>query len=155
LRVYLELGEYCGGPEYPADVDVFRLASSAASGDRRTLAHVWSQHGDAIMKAWAAASPGVRPFAWWAVVAPEPRRVVRGAALLKPPGPIDDRWWRVRFGTPRFIAVRPRGAALPLLESEAAYLARLGLLSVDERAALDDEAFAPEVINPFQLAEDE
>jgi hypothetical protein len=155
LRLYLELGDYTGGPEHPADVDVFRLAGGPISGDFAALAKVWAQHADEIMGAWLVEAPGYRPFAWWAVVAPEPRRVVRGAALLKPPGPIDARWWRSRSGVPRFIAVRPRGAALPLLEAEPAYLDRLGLLSVDERRALDDDAFAPEAIDPFQLAEAE
>jgi hypothetical protein len=70
-------------------------------------------------------------------------------------GPLADRWWRHQFGAPRFIAVRPRGAALPLVEAEVEYLRRLDLFRPGERAELDTEAFEPVAVNPFHRAEED
>lgn len=107
--------------------------------DDAARAAAWEAHRDALIAfhtsdpaAWAAgnrrgvlspapAGPGNRPAAWWGYEAPEPRRVV---AVLEP-----DDATRSAHG----VLARAR----EVLETEAAYLARLDLLTPAERQALE------------------
>lgn len=117
----------------------------------------WREHGAALTAAWILEHPGTRPWAWWGYDATEARRAVRGAELLMPKEtPTSwEWWWRENFGSPAFVQRRPRGyAGLPAVEAQAAYLARLGLLGADERAALTADAFEPEVVDPFIFTEE-
>jgi hypothetical protein len=109
---------------------------------------LWNDHRDAILVDWLQARPGRRPWSWWSWDAREPRRVVSGAELLLPVIEPDDwAWvWRTTFGVPAFRQVRDVAAGDPRIESEAAYLARLDLLTPDERAALPADAFEPQTI---------
>jgi hypothetical protein len=112
------------------------------------LARAWRRDHRGL----AARASGTRPWAWWAFDATEPRRCVGGAELLAPAGaPTAWEWvWRKDFGVPAFLQWRPRGyLGLPAVESQAAYLDRLHLLGVEERADLDDDAFDHEAVNPF------
>src|SRR5206468_1863441 len=71
--------------------------------------------------------------------------------------PGDWEWvWRENLGVPAFRQSRPSGyVGLPSVESQAAYLDRLGLLSDEERAALPASAFDTEDVDPFLITEDE
>jgi hypothetical protein len=120
-----------------------------------TLEPLWQEVGADITAQWVAANAGRRPWAWWRFNASEPRRCVHGAELLAPvrqPGDWD--WvWKKDFGVPAFQQCRPLGyIGLPAVESQAACLDRLGLLSADERMALDDDAFEPVEVDPFVIS---
>jgi hypothetical protein len=139
-----------GAPEV-VDLRFYRLKHPDPGRD---LMRIWRAHGGAITAAWIRENPGTRPWAWWACDAVEPRRCVAGAELLLPVrAPGDWTWvWRQDFGVPALAQCRPRGyVGLPAVESQAAYLDRLGLLGAEERAALPADAFEPEEINPFLI----
>jgi hypothetical protein len=121
------------------------VAFSLPLGERQQL---WNDHRAAVLDEWRDEHPGTRPWAWWAWDASEPRRAVAGAELLLPVSePHDWEWvWRENFGVPAFLQVRPPSARDPRIETQATYLARLDLLTTEERAALRADAFNPEVI---------
>lgn len=150
-HVYLELGP--GGMRAMHNrkpLDGYRAVAFFTVERERAAA--WHEHGEEITAAWLLEHPGTRPWAWWAFDATEPRRCVVGAELLAPAGaPTAWEWvWRKDFGVPAFLQWRPRGyPGLPAVESQAAYLDRLHLLGVEERADLDDDAFDHEAVNPF------
>jgi hypothetical protein len=136
-------------PEY----DSLRFYRQLRPGSAE-LVTVWRDAGAEITTAWLRANPGSRPWAWWAVDAREPRWCVAGAELLAPKSaPSDFEWvWRQDWGVPAFIQARPRGyVGLPAVESQAAYLDRLGLLGIEERAELVADAFESEFVNPFVI----
>jgi hypothetical protein len=134
--------------------------------DPHELAHVffasaeaveamWHDYGPDVVAAWAAAHPGTRPWGWWRYEAEEPRRVIRGAELLKPRRKPED-WrfyWKDHRGVQAFRQWRPKAAELPLIESEAAYLRRLKLLLPGERIRAAD--YAPQSVDPFLVSEAE
>jgi hypothetical protein len=142
-RFMLERGEF--PPDELLDesddkVELFRAWHSPAAKP------VWHDHGDQILADWILEHPGTRPWAWWTFDAAEPRHVVTGSELLLPKdAPTDWEWcWRQRFGVQAFQHFRPREAPSPLVESEPGYLRRLALLTAEERAGLEEEAFQPE-----------
>jgi hypothetical protein len=153
VRLLLETGR-CGEPNQGAEHEDWVMLFRAHKPGSRAAEPLWRDHGEEILAEWVAEHPGTRPWGWWKFDATEPRPVVRGTALVS-----DRRWWaerwRDQFGVPMFVQIRPRGAALPLVESEASYLQRLGLFAVGERAECDEEAFEPEEINPFSITEKE
>ena len=118
------------------------------------FAAAWQTHGAELTRDWVCRIPGTRPWAWWYFDAQAPRAVVRGPELVLravEPGGWD--WvWRQQHGVPAMVQARPPGyIGPPTVESQAAYLDRHGLLSVGERAALPNDAFAPEIVDPFIL----
>jgi hypothetical protein len=119
----------------------------------------WDEHADEVMDLHLRQWPGTRPRAWWRWSAPEPRRVLSGAALLKPKvTPTSwEFWWRERFGVQAMVQIRPRDVqGVPaLIESQASYLARLALLTNEERARLTPAAFEAEPYDPFRCSEEE
>jgi len=121
-------------------------------------AALWLERGVEITSTWIRDNPGSRPWCWWMYDASEPRRCLVGAELLYPvhnPGDWDF-VWRGHWGVPAFLQCRPLGyVGFPAVESQAAYLDRLGLLAAEERAALGDDAFDPEDVNPFHLTAEE
>jgi hypothetical protein len=144
MRAHLEVG-YLTGDKPEGWLEVYFLGSK----ERQLL---WELHCDAILSAWIARHPGKRPWGWWMFEATEPRRCVVGVELLMPTRePSDWGWvWRRDFGRPAFLQCRPRGhLGLPAVESQAAYLDRLGLLGVEERGGLAANAFDDETANPF------
>jgi hypothetical protein len=110
---------------------------------------LWSDHGADIVEAFWREHPGRRPWGWWRHSAPGPRLVLAaGGARIARLG----EWehvWRESFGIPR---IEPADASITV-ESQAAYLKRLGLLTAAERRALPADAFEPEVVLP--AAEDD
>lgn len=151
MRVYLELGP--GGLVAVNEATPLDGYSAARFFDGEWVrAAAWREHGAAITAAWILEHPGTRPWGWWVYAAWEGRRCVAGAELLVPKqAPTDWDWvWRESFGVPAFRQSRPCGyRGLPAVESQAEYLDRLGLLGVEEQAALTAHAFDPEVIDPF------
>lgn len=157
MRLLLERGDGVVMAEHDrTPLDGFFAAVFFDTGRARTAA--WQEHGQTITEAWVLEHPGTRPWAWWAFDATEARRCVVGADLLMPKRVPTD-WafvWKQDWGVPAFVQSRPLGyVGLPAVESEAAYLARLGLLGVAERTALADDAFEPEPVNPFLVDADE
>jgi hypothetical protein len=141
-----------------------RTTPDAAGADALWIEHhrlpaLWAEHQAALLEAWIDAHPGTRPWGWWRWEAPEPRRVLRNADCVhlqpdeaRPPGrpwSTDPAW---RTGTARWSgeggfgipAHAPLGHYTLTVEAEAAYLDRLGLLTLDEHAALTAADFAPE-----------
>jgi hypothetical protein len=82
----------------------------------KSTEQLWKEYGDEVIRWWIKGQPGTRPRCWWRFTAPEPRREV-------PVGP----------------------DAPPTVESEAAYLKRLGLLLPGEEKRLATDDFAPEI----------
>jgi hypothetical protein len=165
-RHYLECGEVRGDASL-SDV----LAARSAS-----LRGLWRDFAAEVLSPWISAHPGRRPWAWWRVAAPEPRRRLGGVGdpahehlALEPVCDfgIPRHWvtvWQVAYynGHARDIHGQPigtefhegdfRGVAIdprdpPVYEGEAAYLARDALLSDAERAQLTAADFdAHEVV---------
>jgi hypothetical protein len=147
------MGQYPARDQFPGE-DTLVVWTTLPSG----LHALWTEHRAEILGDWIRVRPGTRPYAWWRFEAPEPRQVVVGAELLKPTRAPDD-WafvWRGNFGRPAFVQVRPRGwLGLPAIESHAAYLDRLGLLTPGERDRLEPDDFEPEEHDPFLLDAEE
>jgi hypothetical protein len=155
VRRYLATGDY-GSSQDPArgpfDHDAFGLHGAALRGRYAGTQDLWTRHGADLLEEWVTGHPGCRPFAWWVVAAGEPRRVLRGHELREGGPALADVWWRPRFGVPFFRQVRPAGfTGYPTIESEPAYLDRLGLLADAERARVPAEAWEPTEINPFLI----
>jgi hypothetical protein len=104
----------------------------------------WDAHGAELLDEWIEQCPGSRPWSWWRCEADEPRQVLCGAELLRPAvRPGDWQWhWKDNFGIPAFTL----GPGAFVVESEASYLLRLGLLGPEEKATLTDAALDPEVV---------
>jgi len=102
------------------------------------LAGIWRAHAGAILEEFTATHPGRRPWFWWVADAPEPRLIIAGHARVA--HDVFPAQWRERFGLPPVTL----GAEPLIVESQAAYLDRLGLLDPDERARLRPIAFRPE-----------
>jgi hypothetical protein len=159
---------------HPADADA--LAIFCRRRDEMTLRALWGEHRDEVLAEWIAEAPGTRPWAWWQLEAPEPRRRLGGIGTEKWVGlpahapvyafGIPAAWtdeWETRYYSGRAVDIHGqpigqefrghdfRGVAIdpddpPRFESEAAYLDRHGLLAADERADLPAEAFEPELV---------
>lgn len=158
-----EHGEGCS-------LDGLRLAR-----DDNELRAVWAEHRGEVLGDFIRGHPGQRPYAWWRLEAPEPRRRLGGIGtaahevLAYAPefhAGIPANWvtaWDVRYynGRARDVNGRPigteyhagdfRAEALdatdpPTFESQASYLRRLKLLGEEERRRLPREAFAPEIV---------
>jgi len=113
-----------------------------------------------LLTDFAAQHPGRRPFFWWMMDAPEPRRQrVGGKGDLVPAYDLDT---NLRFGIFRkcsfvdarlLAAVAPVGAGLvvydpadpPRYESQAAYLKRRNLFLGGEEKRIPPEGWGPEV----------
>ena len=140
------------GPDDPKDGDSF--AAFLLAGDRRALEKLWREVRGELMATWLKERPGERPHSWWLFDAPPAapgdvpetmtrhagrvichrRRVDGGAA----PDAIPATWTR-------------HGAQTTLdedavVESQASFLRRHGLLSPVEERKLPAEAFEPETI---------
>jgi hypothetical protein len=89
------------------------------------LAEAWAMFGDEILAEYIAMTPGSRPFGWWLYQAPEPRQQIGDGP--EPQGAADF------FGCPSVFLGQPPS---DMYESERDYLERLGLLTDDERKAL-------------------
>jgi hypothetical protein len=101
------------------------------------LASHWRERGADIVERWVDDHPGTRPSCWWLFDAPKPRRVVEGMELA----PISDR------STLKWL-YEP---ATQLIESEAAYLRRHGLLLPNEATQLVHADYRPEQITRTQM----
>jgi len=112
-----------------------------AGGDLDTdaVAEGWGELRDELLPAYIAERPGQRPAAWWWFDAPEPaRRVLRGHDVLADP---DTPAWarqKVSFGACKCYN-KPAWENPPVIESQAAYLDRHGLLTDDERKQLGED----------------
>lgn len=142
LRRFLETGDYArsAGGEW---LDIFTLAGAVIHGLYDRLRAAWAEHGAAILADWIEQHPGTRPFAWWCLEAPARRRVVQGGELVVR---IGDEVWRREFGVPPTRPIVRYDDPPFVVESEAAYLDRLGLLGRAERRELAAEDFEPETV---------
>jgi len=124
----------------------------------------WRAVKDELLDDFIAEHPGRRPFFWWVVDAPEPRRRTGGKGDLVPAyshptnlkfgifrkGCFVDAellraWNKIGCATTRPPQVYDADDP-PRYESQAAFLDRHGLLTVAERKALPPDAFEPEVV---------
>lgn len=110
--------------------------------DEKARRAAWFAHRDQLLAFWlqdpetvnstpAPGGPGTRPWAWWRYEAPGLRREL-GNAPLKP-CPVSGESFGIPLGY-RHPGYDPDDP--PIYETEAAYLARHGLLTADERAQL-------------------
>jgi hypothetical protein len=116
-------GRWPDSPTRPIDFDAVREA--------------WAELGPEILDEFIREHPFRRPWGWWVVEAPEPRREAEEGD--------ENENDRDRFGSPAWWA-EYRGDATPtgsapssLCESERAYLVRLDLLTDSERAIVKAE----------------
>jgi hypothetical protein len=130
--------------EYPSEkVEGWVAAFTMFRGDRARA--TWAEHRDELLEDWIAEHPGRRPAAWWRWEATESRRVLGGTADHIAPD-VPDVWewvWRQDFGVPAFWPQRAR----VIVEAEATYLKRLGLLVPGEASELGPEDFEPEEVS--------
>jgi hypothetical protein len=141
LRTLLLEGRCLGRPNF--DFDVYMLLGDVIRAKFEKVAPLWTVHRDELLPAWIAANPGTRPAAWWWLEARGPRQVLedRGHHVLPVP-----RWgetWRRDRGLP---CVDQIGHFEVVVEAEATYLRRLGLLIDAERQELSPADFEPDVI---------
>ena len=119
----------------------------------------WTNSRKRILGSWIASHPGTRPYAWWCFDAPEARQRVGGTGT--PKHEVLKYAPTCVFGIPVYWITHQDTGILgkagfkgnpvdandpPLFESQAAYLARHGLLSDRETAALPVNAFDLEAI---------
>lgn len=92
----------------------------------------WEEHREHVLEDFINEHPGERPWAWWKFDSREPRRQLAGAAWLEE----CPEWGKELVdGVPRVAP--PLDPDNPVeYESQADYLERLGLLTVQERHAL-------------------
>ncbi len=124
-------------------------------------AQLWREYSAEILARWIAERPGTRPSLWWKFEAPRaPRGSLRGMLVGddlpqprlqvggsgRPANEVLAYCPRMSFGVPTTWAdVEPGNP--PLVESEAAYLERMGLLTAAERDRLNPFAFLPAAVD--------
>jgi hypothetical protein len=113
---------------YRADAKLIMPAVEAA----------WNEVRDEILPRYVLENPGRRPWAWWIFDAPEPTRRLHGGFDAFAKGPranlIDE---ILRFGCGWYTSVGiDEMADPPIVETEAGYLERHGLLTDHERDVL-------------------
>jgi hypothetical protein len=103
------------------------------SPDLDRLRDVWDQHGEQFLAEWIVEHPGYRPWAWWKLDAPEPRRRHIGGAIeaCDEPGAPEHVRNNIHFGRCG-AAGKAQCEDYPILESELDYLARHDLLEEGE-----------------------
>jgi hypothetical protein len=113
---------------------------------------LWLSAADEIVTAWIKEHPGTRPACWWRYSAPrtpdqtgahrfprvETRLVLSGHA-------VNAHATAGAYGVPQ-LHMRRRRLPVPLVESQAAYLQRHGLLTASETSRLTDADFRPETL---------
>ena len=105
--------------------------------DRRAAGVLWRAHREEILAGWIKRRRGTRPSCWWRFDAPqEPRLQVGGKGEPWPQSEFDER--RFPMGWLAVDAADP-----PLLESDAAFLKRLGLLLPGEAQRLRAADYEP------------
>ncbi len=118
--------------------------------DEAAAREAWAAHREALMAYWTRSDltpedespepggPGTRPWAWWRFeAAAEPRRRLGGVGLGGADDPDAPAWRRkMSFGVPS-VWSGVDWSDVPVYESEPAYLDRLGLLSDEERRAIE------------------
>lgn len=137
-REQLLTGHDLRGEAYSRDVENDPTALKRMRED-------WNRYRDELLREWIASRPGSRPFAWWLFDATGRRETIDGSVH-----PFDrperrklcDEWharyprvghdrlfYELFYGRPRIVV----GEGMVHYESEREYLARLGLLTRDER----------------------
>lgn len=112
---------------------------------------LWEQHRDALLMEWVGDHPGTRPPGWWRLDAPELRRVPPGQGVVT-----DESAYYYTEGIPG-VFPEARGQLVFVgkvkVESEAAYLRRLGLFLKGEARRVRAAAYRPKVVS-FDLDPD-
>ena len=122
------------------------------------LAALWKIHRDELLAEWMRKNPGTRPAAWWKYDTPELRQPLPGQGLVAAGGP----WWSADPEGPPWtqgvscLYQKADGATItgadPVfaggakIESQAAYLKRLGLFLPGEQKRLSRAAYRAEVV---------
>ena len=120
----------------------------------------WKAVRGDLLRDFARDNPGRRPFFWWLVDAPGPRKRVGGRGSIVPAYDFPENLHYGIFRRSAFVcdrllaAVAPVGAGLtpydpadpPTFESEASYLKRHKLFANGEERRLTEADFADEVI---------
>jgi hypothetical protein len=105
---------------------------------------LWARHREQLLRQWVADHPGTRPHAWWSLDAPEPRRALGGRGVLLCGEFIRNLRADLDRGLLVFASIDVGDP--PRFESEATYLARLGLFLDGERERIPAAAFQPEFV---------
>ncbi len=111
---------------------------------RKGISHaheLWDTKRDELLAYWVGKHPGTRPFAWWKFDAKEYRKRIGG--LGQPAHEIINVAPAYRYGVP---AMRGNTDDPPTFESQAKYLERTGLLTLEEYNQLTAQDYRPEVI---------
>jgi hypothetical protein len=98
--------------------------------EKPTLAQLWAEHGQKITRAHIKKNPCSRPPGWWLFDCPQNyRRIVNGSGGgdMGPTPPDSRSWDHIQD----FEWIDPDNP--PLVESEASYLARHGVLTQAEK----------------------
>jgi hypothetical protein len=106
---------------------------------------LWATHRTALLAEWVLTRPGTRPAWWWWHDAPEMRQFMPGQAVVSGCGA-----YFINEGVP--LAFPAAAGELiyegtVLVESQATFLRRLGLLLPGEKGRVKRSAWAPEVFD--------
>ena len=163
---YFETGDQPGDGDGRFDHFLLHGAILRYPRPDSTRPKYWDDIREELVSDYVRKHPGTRPWAWWAMDAPEPELVDQGEDLepvsfmrrqVGGTGALDG-LSRCSFGIPYGIdhcnPPLPNDDP-PMYESQAAYLRRHGLLSATEKRKLRKKDFEPEVIeiDPDELAE--
>jgi len=129
LRTYFESGTL------PDSTDNEAWPLVILDGHQEKIEVLWREYSEEVLSEWIHRKPGTRPAAWWHYEAEEPRRVLGGQTHLL--NGAAELFWRADHGVPAYS-----GAIL--VESQAAYLKRLGLLDQGEGRRIRQAALKPE-----------
>lgn len=133
--------------EAPESGDVAAYFEMRFAGGESAERMRWTAHEGELLARWVAQHPGTRPWAWWRFSAPEGRRQVDGAPIMR--GALHDQV--DAEGLPLALGEFSHGVVG--FESEAACLKRLNLLGEAEAARVPRSAYRPRTFQA--LAEDE
>jgi hypothetical protein len=121
----------------PGDAGSEAVRNCVFFGDPMSEAELWATHGPEATATHAAVRPGRRPAMWWRYSAPGAphahRSVLGGSGRTCAVAPVS--------GVPFLLDVDP--ADPPVLEAEAAFLRRHGLLLPGEARRLRPADFEP------------
>ncbi|MCK4537383.1 MAG: hypothetical protein KAV42_01160 [Candidatus Krumholzibacteria bacterium] len=124
-REHIESGITAKQVQYLRDRDLM-TGGKIPFDNNDHLIEMWRKYRDRVIAEHTADRPGTRPWAFWRYDAEEPRRLQSGDEIE-----IEGNW-RHQYGWPaagRIAEIK--------FETQAQYLDRLELLSVDERKALE------------------
>ncbi len=122
---------------------------SVRHGKGPTWFETWAEiKNSATVISWLKEHPGQKPFAWWQLEAPGNRKILECPQNYqrKPDEEPLEETQSFVFGVPILDPYEFNPDERLIVESQAAYLDRVGLLTDAEKSRLKDADFEPEIL---------